>query len=92
MITNKTVVVWGSGGKGITFLSSLPDAGIIDYVVDVNPDRQQRYIPMTGQEIIGPHRLTEIRPDLVIVTNALYQDEIASQLRELGIHCQTMVA
>jgi hypothetical protein len=89
---NKTVVVWGSGGKGITFLSSLPAVEMIEYVVDVNPDRQNRFIPLTGQAIIDPARLHELQPDVVILTNALYQKEITQQLDGLGIDCEILVA
>ena len=89
---DKTVVVWGSGGKGISFLSSLASAGAVRFVVDVNPDRQGCFIPISGQEIVDPARLSEIRPDVVILTNPLYQDEVARQLEQLGIETELLVA
>jgi hypothetical protein len=89
---NKTVVVWGSGGKGISFLSSLPNSSLVSSVVDVNPDRQNHFIPISGQMIVDPTKLTTIRPDIVILTNALYQKEITDQLEQLGIECQILVA
>lgn len=86
------VVVWGSGGKGISFLSSFPDAPI-KYVVDVNPDRQGGFIPLSGQEIIAPQRLQQLQPQVVILTNKLYRSEIEQQLRELQLlDCEVLVA
>ena len=39
----------------------------------------------TGQKIIAPSTLTEYRPDAIIVMNAIYTDEITSELEELGL-------
>jgi len=82
---DERVVVWGSGGKGISFLNSLPTADVISYVVDINPDRQQKHIPGTAQKIVPPEFLIDYRPDTVILTNPLYECEIRQQLQELGI-------
>jgi hypothetical protein len=89
---DKRAVLWGSGGKGISFLSSLPSSDVVRFVVDVNPDRQGHFIPVGGQEIIAPEKLTEIRPDAVILSNALYQQEITQQLDALGLQPEILVA
>jgi 2-polyprenyl-3-methyl-5-hydroxy-6-metoxy-1,4-benzoquinol methylase len=70
------VVVWGAGSKGITFLNVLHIDGLIDYVVDINPHKQGRYIPGTGQRVISPDALVDIRPQVIITMNPLYTDEI----------------
>ncbi len=89
---NKAVVLWGSGGKGISFLSSLSNSAPVSYVVDINPDRQGFHIPVSGQEIIAPERLVEIAPDVVILSNSLYQREISRQLAGLGLQPEILVA
>jgi len=89
---DKRVVVWGSGGKGISFLNSLPTADLIPYVVDINPDRQQKHIPGTAQRIVPPEFLIDYRPDTVILTNPLYEREIRQQLQELGIDVNFLTA
>jgi hypothetical protein len=89
---NQTVVVWGSGGKGISFLSSLPNSDVVQFVVDVNPDRQGHFMPVSGQEIVDPQQLTKIRPNVVILTNSLYQKEITQQLDQLGMTSEILVA
>ena len=49
--------MWGSGSKGVAFLTALnmhtPDCEI-EYVVDINPFREGEYMAGTGQEIVSP--------------------------------------
>ena len=89
---NKRVVVWGSGGKGIGFLNALNTEDLVDFVVDINPNRQNKYIPGSAQKIVSPEFLIEHRPDLVVITNPLYEQEIKNQVRELGISCSCLIA
>jgi SAM-dependent methyltransferase len=78
-------VVWGAGSKGITFLNVLPGAAAIDFVIDINPHKQGRYVPGTGQQVVSPDRLTDICPDAIIVMNPLYLDEIAQMISDLNL-------
>ncbi len=82
------VAIWGSGSKAVSFLAALPRPDQIAAVVDINPNRQGHAMPGTGHAIVGPKGLTEVRPDLVIVMNAIYRDEIARDLAELGIDAE----
>ncbi len=82
---NEKVVLWGSGSKGVSFLSTLALQDAIEYVVDINPYRQGHFMPSTGQEIIAPDRLVEYRPDHVIVMNPVYCNEIQADLDRLGV-------
>lgn len=69
-------VVWGAGSKGITFLNVLRTNDLIDYVVDINPYKQGRHVPGTGQQVVSPDALADIKPQVVIAMNPLYTDEI----------------
>lgn len=82
----KTVVSWGSAGRGITFLNAARARGKVHAVVDINPDRQGRYIPGTGQQVIAPEALVDLNPDVVILTNTTYAPEIKQQVQALGLH------
>ena len=82
---DQRVVLWGSGGKGISFLNSISTSDAIESVVDINPNRQGSFIPGTGQCIIAPDQLVKRPPDLIILTNPIYKKEIQSQVSELGI-------
>jgi hypothetical protein len=57
----------------------------IEYVVDINPRKQRRFIPGTGQEIVAPEALREYKPDTVFVMNPNYVGEVQGQLNELGL-------
>lgn len=78
-------VVWGAGSKGVTFLSTLNVPGAVEYVVDINPHMSEHYMAKTGLEIVGPSVLRDCRPDVVIVMNPVYRQEIIVELANLGL-------
>lgn len=88
----RRVVLWGSGGKGISFLNALDCPDVIEYVVEINPDKRGKYIPGSGQLIVGPEFLKEYRPTSIIITNPLYQSEIKQQAGELGVNAEFLIA
>jgi SAM-dependent methyltransferase len=79
------IAVWGAGSKGVTFLNSVPGGSQISFVVDVNPRKQGRYVPGTGQEIVPPGSLAVEPPDIIVLMNALYRPEIEAALARLGL-------
>ena len=85
-------VIWGAGSKGVTFLNVM-DAPfeVIAHAVDVNPRKQGRFVTGTGQQIVSPEALTEIKPDKVLIMNAIYKSEIESQLAELDVAAEVLV-
>jgi SAM-dependent methyltransferase len=83
----RRVVLWGSGAKGIGFLNTVPRPQRVAAVVDVNPARQDRHVPGTGHRVVAPASLRAAPPDIVIVTNPLYEREIRSQAAALGLAC-----
>jgi hypothetical protein len=87
------VVSWGAGSKGVTFLNAL---GIsheqIPYVIDVNPRKHGLYVPVTGQQIVGPEILSQHAPDVVIVMNPIYQREIRAILEAHNSHATVRIA
>jgi hypothetical protein len=88
----KRGVVWGAGSKGVTFLNAMGAGEEIVAVVDINPRKQGKYVAGTGQQIIPPSRLAEIKPDFVIIMNANYRNEIGQMLREVGVSADILVA
>lgn len=79
----RKAVVWGAGSKGNTFLNTVGEG--IQYVVDVNPRKQGRFVAGTGQPIVSPEFLKEYRPDLVVVMNPIYRDEVRRTTEDLGL-------
>ena len=84
----KTVALWGGGAKAVGFLNLLQVVDQIRHVVDINPNKQGKFLPGTGQEIVSAAALKEIRPDVVILMNPIYQLEIEGSLKELGLDCE----
>jgi len=86
----KRTVVWGGGSKGVTFLNVFKSPAI-EFMVDINPRKQGKYVGGTGQEIIAPEKLVEVEPDAVIIMNPVYRPEIEAKLSELGLAPEIMV-
>ena len=81
-------VIWGSGSKGVAFLTTLQIKDDISYAVDINPRRRGTFMAGTGHEIVAPDFLRELRPDLVIVMNPVYRQEIQRDLSRMGLQPQ----
>ncbi len=79
------IVLWGSGSKAVSFLTTLDLGSAIQYAVDINPYRHGHFLPGSGQEIVAPGFLKTYRPDLVVIMNAVYREEIARDLGALGL-------
>jgi len=87
----KSVLLWGSGSKAVSFLTSLDVGDAVQFVTDINPNRQNHYMPITGQRIVDPAELAELKPDIVIIMNEMYETEITADLNAMDlypeIHC-----
>ncbi|MBY0423459.1 MAG: hypothetical protein K2Q06_14220, partial [Parvularculaceae bacterium] len=81
----KKVVLWGSGSKAVAFLTTLGLDDHVAWVTDINPHRHGCFMPKTGQEIVPPKALTTLGPDIVVVMNAVYVDEIRNDLAAMGL-------
>ncbi len=84
-VQGQKVVLWGSGSKGVAFLSTLSAESQVAYAVDINPYRHGYFMPGSGLEIVGPDYLREFRPDVVVIMNAIYRREIGENLQKLGL-------
>ncbi len=87
----RRVAAWGAGGRAITFFSQLHVGNEIPCVADINPSRQGRFLPQTGQRVVAPELLREYRPDAVIITNPTFEAEIREQARSLGLASEFLV-
>ena len=82
----KKVVIWGGGSKSVGFMTQFNDIGVIDHVVDINPHMQGLYMPGIGKQYVGPDFLKDYKPDVVIIMNSVYIDEIGKMLNEMGLN------
>jgi hypothetical protein len=79
------VAIWGSGSKGVSFLSTLGVSELVSYAVDINPHRQGYFMPGGGQRIVGPDELAALGIDYVVVMNGVYLPEVRAMLQERGL-------
>ncbi|NLX05660.1 MAG: methyltransferase domain-containing protein [Phycisphaerae bacterium] len=84
----RRAAIWGSGSKCVSFLSAVEAGNEIAAVVDINPHRHDRFLPGSGRIISPPADLPSYRPDLVIVMNPIYLDEVACDIRAMGMDCR----
>ena len=77
--------MWGGGSKSVGYLTHFDREGVIAHVVDINPHMQGNFIPGIGKVYKGPDFLKEFKPDVVIIMNAVYTEEIRKMLLELGL-------
>jgi hypothetical protein len=78
------IAVWGMGSKGVTFLNAVDGGQDVQVAVDLNPRKHGRYVPGTGQRVVGPDVLSADPVDALLVMNPIYTDEIARRLEDLG--------
>jgi hypothetical protein len=88
----KRVVAWGAGSKGVTFLNVLQAQEQVPYIVDINPRKLGMYVVGTGQEIVSPEFLRNYDPDVVILMNPIYREEIGQMLEDLEVTAEIVVA
>lgn len=90
--SERRIVVWGAGSKGVTILNLLGITNEIAYVVDVNPRKHGLYIPGTGHRVVPPSYLGESEPDVILIVNRIYEEEIRNTVREMNLSPEFAIA
>jgi SAM-dependent methyltransferase len=83
-------VLWCAGSKAVAYAVTLQIGDLIEYVVDINPNRHHQYLGGTGLRVVPPSFLVEYRPDRVIVMNPAYVDEIGRDLAAMGLPAEVV--
>ena len=83
------LAIWGSGSKCVSLISSLglplglgPERLA---VVDINPHKHGKFLAGSGLGIMAPDALGKFRPDVVLVMNSIYTEEIRHELAARGL-------
>lgn len=82
------VALWGAGSKGVSFLTTVPGGERVTAVVDINPRKHGRHVPVTAQPIVAPGALAALRPRAVVLLNAVYRDEVAEMMRDAEVDAE----
>ncbi len=75
----KLVGIWGAASKGVIYSLFLQRAGVeVDQVIDINPAKQGRYLPLSGLRVSSPEQAMLALPDgaHLFVMNSNYLEEI----------------
>ena len=84
----KSIAGYGAPGKGNTLLNYCGvGTDFIDYTVDRNPYKHGQFTPGTHIPIYPPERISETRPDYVLILPWNLKNEIMQQMghiREWG--------
>lgn len=73
------VAVWGGASKGVIFALYSERAGrSVDIVIDINPAKQGKYLPLTGILVQSPDTALKSLPhgSSIVVMNSNYLEEI----------------
>jgi len=83
------LAIWGSGSKCVSLISSLGLTRTLGpehlAIVDINPHKHGRFLAGSGLEIVGPDALGRFRPDVVLIMNSIYTEEIRHELAGRGL-------
>ncbi len=75
------VAVWGASTKGATFVQETdPEAAFVHCLIDINPLKQNRHIPITGHRVAEWQTALADGVSTIVLTNPNYTDEIKSML------------
>ena len=61
------------------------DPDEIAHAVDVNSRRAGTYLAGSGQMIVTPDALKDLKPDYVVLMNPIYHEEISADLRAMNL-------
>ena len=87
-ITGKTIVIWGGGSKCVSFFKALhlDTRNSHIHIIDINPYRQGKYLPCIDIPVNSPEILRTVIPDLIVVMNEIYEEEIRKTLDSYSLH------
>jgi hypothetical protein len=85
--TEGPILFWGAGSKAVALTHHFPEGGV-SAAVDVNPAKWDTYLPASGLPVISPYRLVEWKPEMILVLNSVYLEEVRSALSGIPYSCR----
>ena len=80
------VALWGAGAKGVTMANMIdPEAARIACLIDINPRKQNRYVPLSAHRILDPAAAGAAGVRAAVVMNPNYTPEITALIESAGI-------
>lgn len=79
----KRTAIWGTGAKGLSIMSVI-DSQCLDIVIDSDPNKIGRYVPVNQKRIQDPQSLITDNIDVIIISAVAYQTTILAKLQKLN--------
>jgi len=78
----KKIVAYGAAAKGNTLLNycGIKGTDLIDYIVDASPYKQGKYLPGSHIPIVSEQRISDDKPDIIVILPWNIKEEIVEQL------------
>lgn len=87
------LALWGAGAKGVTLANMLDPAGLrIKCLIDVHPDKQGKFIGVSGHAIVSPSQAAAMEIKTIVVMNPNYLDEICAAACAAGINAHIVTS
>ncbi|MEH6525064.1 MAG: class I SAM-dependent methyltransferase [Sneathiella sp.] len=75
------VAAYGAAAKGNTLLNYCKiEAGLIDFVVDRNPEKQDTYLPGSHIPVFSPEKVWQEKPDFLLILPWNLAEEISTDM------------
>ena len=85
----RRLAIWGSGSKCVSLISALGlasgNGSKPPAIVDINPHKHGKFLAGSGLQIVGPDALGKLRPEVVLIMNSIYTEEIRHELAARGL-------
>jgi 2-polyprenyl-3-methyl-5-hydroxy-6-metoxy-1,4-benzoquinol methylase len=83
----RPVYIWGAASKGVISNLHLAAKGLkIEALIDINPNKQNKFAALTGTKIISPATFKENgNHSFVLIANPNYETEIKEELKGMEI-------
>ena len=83
------VMLWGAGAKGVSFAHEVdPTAELLAGLIDINPNKQRRFTPGSGHQVLSPEAAARLGIATILVMNPIYAEEIAVQAASAGLRAR----
>jgi len=75
------VAAYGAAAKGNTLLNfSGIKSDLVEFVADVNPHKQNKFLPASHIPVVNESEIKKTKPDFVIIFPWNIRDEVSAQL------------
>jgi SAM-dependent methyltransferase len=80
--SGKSIAAYGAPAKGNTLLNYCGiGTDLIDYTVDINPHKQERFLPGTHIPIFHPDKIKTTKPDYLLILPWNIKNEVMEQMK-----------